>query len=244
VCILHTLCNYLIYIFFQATVEAVCRRDATLLTADVALNFCLEKLNELASPISQELASALSRRAKERRTEFAGILAYLHYGTYALETMDPIFSVPKKTQMANLIKTFLSRVNLDPNDQLDQSEEPEVQIMEDAEGEPRQKKRKSKSAMELNEAIKKMQTPSKPTIQTKDVLGFIKREMALFEGGGSRGYYLQQTYDALKVISPTTVESERAFSSAGYLCNKVRSSMNDNTLDSLCFLRSHFQISD
>jgi len=121
-------------------------------------------------------------------------------------------------------------------------EEPDIRILENAETEPPRKRKKSLAAIELNLAIKQMQTPSKVPINTKDMLGIIKREMALFQGGGTRGHYLQLTYDALKTISPTTVESERAFSSAGYLCNKVRSSMNDETLDSLCFLRYHFQL--
>ena len=33
------------------------------------------------------------------------------------------------------------------------------------------------------------------------------------------------------------VESERAFSSAGYFCSKLRSRFNDDSLDKLCFLK-------
>ena len=51
----------------------------------------------------------------------------------------------------------------------------------------------------------------------KTLWGTLNKEMTLFE--------------SLKSISPTSVESERAFSSSGYICNKIRSSLNDDTLE-------------
>ena len=65
--------------------------------------------------------------------------------------------------------------------------------------------------------------------------------MSLFEAGGTRGLVLEGAYKALLAIPPTSVESERAFSAAGYLCSKIRSRRADKTLDTLCFLRSYFQ---
>lgn len=65
--------------------------------------------------------------------------------------------------------------------------------------------------------------------------------MRLLEGGGGRGRYLTKAYEYLRGVKPTSIESERAFSSAGYLCPKIRCRMNDNTLDNLCFLRTYFQ---
>ena len=43
----------------KATVEAVCRRDADLFTADVALKFMFSKLEELGSFTSSELVEAM-----------------------------------------------------------------------------------------------------------------------------------------------------------------------------------------
>ena len=51
----------------------------------------------------------------------------------------------------------------------------------------------------------------------------LNKEMTLFES----------VFESLKSISPTSVESERAFSSSGYICNKIRSSLNDDTLTNL-----------
>jgi hypothetical protein len=44
----------------------------------------------------------------------------------------------------------------------------------------------------------------------------------------------------LKSLSPISVEFERCFSASGNIVTKLRCSMNDNTLDAISFLRSHF----
>jgi len=73
----------------------------------------------------------------------------------------------------------------------------------------------------------------------KTLLAAVKTEMAVLESTGTRSRLLQQIYDWLLSIPPTSVEAERAFSAAGLLCSKIRSRLEDNTLDSLCFLRSY-----
>ena len=39
----------------------------------------------------------------------------------------------------------------------------------------------------------------------------------------------------------TSVEAERAFSSPGVICTKLRNRLDDTTVDTLCFLRSYYQ---
>jgi hypothetical protein len=69
----------------------------------------------------------------------------------------------------------------------------------------------------------------------------IRQEMSLFEVGGGRGRILQLVYDYLLTVPPTSVESERAFSAAGVVCSKLQTRLGDETLDSLCMLRTFFQ---
>jgi len=64
--------------------------------------------------------------------------------------------------------------------------------------------------------------------------------MAVFESTGKRGRNLQQVYQYLLAVPPTSVEAERAFSVAGVLCTKLRNRLQDKTLDTLCFLRDHY----
>jgi hypothetical protein len=103
---------------------------------------------------------------------------------------------------------------------------------------------------QLRQAVAvKMASVSKPqltytvndNINIQNALTTVKKQMSLFEGGGSKGSYLQMAYDCLLTIPPTSVESERAFSSAGYICSKIRSSLSDKTLDDLLFLRTYLK---
>ena len=50
----------------------------------------------------------------------------------------------------------------------------------------------------------------------------VKRDMSIFEAEGKRGMNLELTYEHSKTIHPTSVKSERAFSSAGQICTKIR----------------------
>lgn len=74
-----------------------------------------------------------------------------------------------------------------------------------------------------------------------DLMGFVMTEKAIYDNKGERGVYLTQAYTYLASILPTSVESERVFSSAGYFCNKIRSSLSDKMLDALLFLRTYYQ---
>ena len=50
---------------------------------------------------------------------------------------------------------------------------------------------------------------------------------------GRRGDYLERICSYLMTIKPTSVESERAFSSAGNFVVKIKSCLNDDTSDEL-----------
>jgi hypothetical protein len=64
--------------------------------------------------------------------------------------------------------------------------------------------------------------------------------MTLFEASKTRPVNLEKLFRALKSIPPTSVESERAFSSQGRFANKIRNRLNPETLDALSFLRQYF----
>jgi len=80
-----------------------------------------------------------------------------------------------------------------------------------------------------------------PSDADRQLQAAIKTEMTLFSTTGRRGRCLQLAFDYLMTVPPTSVEAERAFSAAGILCSKLRSSLGDNTLDTLCFLRSYYR---
>lgn len=245
----------------KAVVEALCRQDANLLTSSAALQFALQKLKDQGSELSEQLLFALTNRIKERTTETYGVLCFLHTGKLLqddenLNLFSPAQSV---NDIAKIIKNLVVRlfgpwtsqavVNTPVPEIESTAEVPtastETNINQDGQVEEVVPNKKTKTTIddELNEAINIMITSEhKGTHQpAKSLLATIKKEITLFEQGGSRGHHLKLIYDCLQTIPPTSVEAERAFSSAGYLCNKIRSNLKDDTLDQLCFLRSHFR---
>ena len=97
---------------------------------------------------------------------------------------------------------------------------------------------------QLQLAIEKSMKPAVAHDASHDsttVLSMIKKEMQLFEGGGLRGKNLQAAYLYLLTIPPSSVESERAFSSAGVLCTRIRTRLSDSVLDDMLFMRAYFQ---
>ena len=74
-------------------------------------------------------------------------------------------------------------------------------------------------------------------------LQMIKLEMTLFEASVKRERppALERLYRALTSLPPTSVEAERAFSSAGLFVTKIRSRLSDESIDCLCFLRKFFK---
>jgi hypothetical protein len=60
----------------------------------------------------------------------------------------------------------------------------------------------------------------------------VKKEIRYFEDEGMKGIKLQLVYDYLSTIAPSSIEFEKAFSAAAIqICTKIRSILNDNTID-------------
>ena len=62
----------------------------------------------------------------------------------------------------------------------------------------------------------------------------VQKECEVFETSGRRPANLQTLYEALLTIQPTFVEAERAFSACGLFVTKLRSRLDDSTIDALC----------
>ena len=62
------------------------------------------------------------------------------------------------------------------------------------------------------------------------------REFSSNDATGVLHSNLKKIFYALKAIPPTSVEAERAFSAAGLFLTKLRSKLDDGSIDMLCFL--------
>jgi hAT family C-terminal dimerisation region len=238
----------------KLTVEVLCRRDATLITADAALRFMLTKLRAENTNLSHDLANALSRRIRQRRNKLSGVLTYLHNPNAVDQDADDedsdVFSIPPVTEIRKIIKELVQRLQasndtgtqLTPDGDSGEVSNPQCEVMQTNIDSSTVKQLSVEQELQkaiLASACPVINTPSISTSQ--ELMKVIRQEMTLFENGGNRGRHLKLVYDYLLSIPPTSVEAERAFSASGVICSRLRTRLGDETLDALCFLRSYFQ---
>ena len=70
----------------------------------------------------------------------------------------------------------------------------------------------------------------------------IKQKMKLLETTGKRPSKLEQLFEALLTIPPTSVEAEGAFFAAGLFVEKLLSRLSDKSVSALSFLCCHYTI--
>ena len=63
-------------------------------------------------------------------------------------------------------------------------------------------------------------------------------EVDAFSVTKCRGKFLEEVYQALLLIKPSTIVNEQTFSI--YFCSKVRSRLDDHSLSDLVYLKYHF----
>ena len=91
---------------------------------------------------------------------------------------------------------------------------------------------------ELKECIRKTTASRKYLENEFDTLN---KDFKLFELTGTKSKNILLLEQALYSMPCTSVEAERAFSSAVLFITKLRSSLSDSSLDSLVFLEGHFK---
>ena len=98
----------------------------------------------------------------------------------------------------------------------------------------------SSLAQKLKAAIKVMETNSVTHMkENKDK--HLAKEFDLFDATGQQTTNIDLLLDALKSIPPTSVESERSFSTAGLFVTKLRTQLSDHSVDRLGSLKSHYR---
>ena len=92
----------------QILVEALCRRDTTLLLADAALKLCITELDKQTTcELAKATAAALRLRVKERRS-LAGVLQFLH-NPNAISS-DDVFTVASAKSVRDFVFNTLQRL--------------------------------------------------------------------------------------------------------------------------------------
>lgn len=225
----------------KLAVGALCRQDANLLMANATIQFMLETLKKQKTLLSEKLYSALKSRTNERQMDLENVLSYLHdpkqfkIENEKKDRRDQI----TKTNLVKIIVTLIKRLYETRTNEEPETDSVNLSSDDNMEDETEAMSLEEKLQCAINEKIAVKR--STQMVEQKDLVKTIKREVELFEDECARGKYLELVYRSLLTIPPTSVESERAFSTAGKICTKIRSRLNDETVDALCFLRSHFK---
>lgn len=169
----------------------------------------------------------------ERRNDaLSGLAVYLDDPAVYENLENEHLHYPSKNELAKVARDLYLRLFSDNNEEA-------VTDDNDNDLEPPEKLAKTDA---LN-AILAGKSKSKAKSRSKnppDILKIIKKEMAVLETTLERPSLLDKINSAILTIPPTSVEAERCFSAAGLFVTKLRTSLKDETIDMLCFLRSHF----
>lgn len=237
--------------------ETLGLKQANLLTADVTLRFMLDELSKQNSPISEDLLEELKFRIRERRNEVTDVLQYLHdpEGYSKLEEDYGIFNGTSKAAITKKIIEIGERLCFKENVQ-DLSEKQasgngSTEILEITDSVNVDEDNKDSEKTSFWTLKEKLHSQIKATMNKSDEIEqepgnlselskVLKKELVVFSREKKRGKYLKLIYKYLLTIKPTSVESERAFSSAGSVCTNLRTNLSDISLDIICFLKAYF----
>lgn len=223
---------------FEIALKGLCSRDATLLNAEISIKFILKKLSEQNTNLTVDLKESLSHYYSSRRQkETIGLLHYLHNPEILKAQHDELFSIPSKIVLKRVAERIFKRIfpedegQLVENEGLDQNEDTSCCI---------ENMDKIDDPM-VAEYMQDIEQLEKIPLKIKSCAFNPSTEFKSFEVSLKRTENLDKLYNALLSIRPTSVESERAFSAAGLYLTKLRSSLSENSLNSLCFLKTFFQ---
>ena len=214
----------------KLAVEALSRRDTNLIMSEGIFKFLLETLKENKSNIAERMLSAIILRIKERRNEnLISLIQFLQNPELLKENVE--FEVLKLSTKNEIIKTA-KKINdrLFCNSVIIDEDAEDVQIINT----PETTSLSEKLQLKINSMQQTMQ------INADNINKSFTREVNMYNKSGQFTHNLKQLRESLNTIRPTSTESERIFSIAGNFVTKKRSSLRDDSLNALCFLKSHF----
>ena len=206
--------------------EKICRKDATLLTAEVTFTFILNELNRQNNSVSRLLEKQFKLRYQQRKNNT--LVALLKYLQNPSSIMNHQTSKSECIQLAESLheRLFSSNQHNFSYEDGNESESPEKEMA---------------MAERLKHALDKGNKEQPKKLQCGiPLVSYMKREFIYYENSCERTTVLENLYCALKNIKPSSVDSERAFSITSMFLTKFRCRLSDDSIDALTFLRQHF----
>lgn len=208
------------------TTVALSSRKATLITLDTAIKLLLESF-DTTTAIGVALRDSVVKRINERRTITSDVLQYLH--NKGRNSVHPLITKKPRKDIISFIRTWASGLSI-----LSDSEEALIHLEpEETSSASYTDRLKSLIAQEAIEGV----------ISDEQIDEFetdIDSDLRIYENTNKKRPQLTQLHNNLLSVQVTSVEAERNFSSAGLICNRLRSQLGDDSLNALSFLHSHF----
>ena len=221
-------------------VDGLCKKNATLLTAERIHDFVFKTFSNSNSAYSASLKSHLEVRIKDRRNAcLVHLLENLHDPNFLMKNKFDIFGeYGNKNKMYTLAASLMQKLfgvpEPGPGEESQLAPLASTSVCSDS----------SRASLkeELERAITSASIPAtRPSITPNLNRRMVQKECKVLEACGIRPANLQTLYEALLSIHPTSVEAERAFSACGLFVTKLRSRLHDSTIDAWCFIRNALQ---
>ena len=203
----------------QQVVLTLSKSDSNLLVAEGAMQFVLEKLKSLSSPIAARMFESLLQRYNERRNkDFLSLLMFLQTRQYPQN--NSIFCYSSKAIIKMYAKDLSRRIF--PSTTVGQADSATPENDE--------------NLSDIDKSISLFMTPSSSKIDSENLI----QDLKIFEATGSRSDRLDILHKALLSLKPTSTDCERAFSIKGIFKNKTRNRLSSTKLNWLIWLKNFF----
>lgn len=208
-------------------VEELSKDDANLLTAEGTILYVFQRLKTINTDISKKLLETLKSEIEKRRNkDLITLLYFLHHGSFPKQFENEFLSYSSKNVAKNLAKHLFQRLFLEEISNHN-AEESEIEIYDASEETEHHNLQKS---IGILTTLKKLKCVFDINTEFKFIKG----------NNGKRSTNMDNLYEALLSVSPTSTSSERTFSAAGNTVNKIRSRLGTNTVNALVYLRYYF----
>lgn len=207
------------------------KNNTNLLKAEAIIMYILQKLKDINTEMSLNLFQILKRRIEERRNKgLISLMSFLKNCTYP--KAHEFLSYTSKSDISLLASEIYNRLFTFGENNITQQEILNVEEkFGDSESEPESEYTKMQKTIDSFLMVPQPSTSSSSNL---------KKYFKIAEGTGQRSKELENLYQALLTIQPTSTNSERAFSTSGNFMTKIRSRLNTDTLNALVFLKFYF----
>jgi len=213
----------------KMAMDELSKDEATLLTAEGALEFMFNELKEIGSPLSCSLLESIKVEiGKRRNRELVSLLKFLQNPQSLHETTESFFEMTSKKV---IIKTAVDvwTTFFCPESVISEIDVP-VETDENNQS----------SHDRLGMAVAKRSGANIAQDATAaDSNKLIKLAVETLATTGVMPNCLKNIYEALLLIKPTSIKNEQNFSMSSNFLTKRRMKMSIQTLDDLCFTKSH-----